>query len=171
MLVQASRAGRTCSGFANRDERKRTRWSQPTQAGCGDVDRKKENQSRRRFVFPSPLLGSRLEEARNGGTEVKLSGTIATTVPATADPERGEWRCPKGHDSSIPPNYPALMFAACGHYRSTVVATWNEFCITCGVRHVPFAIYWRAYSSHSGPTRVHNPKNYCGYCGAKMVCG
>jgi hypothetical protein len=92
------------------------------------------------------------------------SGTIETTVPATAEPELGEWRCPNGHDSSIPPRCPALMFVACGHYATE--ATWNEFCITCGVRDVPLAIYWRAYPMAG---RVQSPKNCCGYCGAKMV--
>lgn len=95
------------------------------------------------------------------------SGTIATPTPATVEPELGKTWCPNRHDSSIPPNYPALIFAACGHY--AVQATWNEFCITCGVQHAPLTIYWRAYSSHHGPTRSHNPKNYCGYCGAKML--
>jgi hypothetical protein len=49
-----------------------------------------------------------------------------------AMPELGEPRCPNGHDSSIPPRCPALMFATCHHY--TTDATWNEYCITCGVR-------------------------------------
>ena len=95
------------------------------------------------------------------------SGTIAAPIPATVEPELGKTWCPNRHDSSIPPNYPALMFAACGHYATQ--AAWNEFCITCGVQHAPLAIYWRAYSSHHGPTRSRNPKNFCGYCGAKMV--
>jgi ribosomal protein S27AE len=43
----------------------------------------------------------------------------------------------------------------------------NEFCITCGVRHVPLAIYWHAY--RVADHRVQGTKNYCGYCGAKMV--
>lgn len=85
-----------------------------------------------------------------------------------AEPELGEWRCPNGHDSSIPPQLPEVMFEACGHYRP-IVATWNEFCITCGKRHAPLAIYWRAHSSHRGTTRANNPKNCCGYCGAKMA--
>jgi hypothetical protein len=99
--------------------------------------------------------------------KVKLSATIETAAPATADPELGEWRCPNGHDSSLPPPLPELSFEACGHYRPTV-ATWNEFCITCGVRHFAFAIYWRSYEGRLR-SRVNNPKNYCGYCGAKMV--
>jgi hypothetical protein len=49
------------------------------------------------------------------------------------DPVLGEWRCPNGHDSSVPPKLPELMFRACGHYATE--ATWNEFCIACGVRH------------------------------------
>ena len=95
------------------------------------------------------------------------SGTIETTVPATAEPEQGEWRCPNGHDSSLPPRLPELIFEACGHYRPTV-ATWNEFCITCGIRHIAFAIYRRGYESRF-VGRANNSKNYCGYCGAKMV--
>ena len=73
-------------------------------------------------------------------------GTIETTIPATAEPELGEWRCPNGHNSALRPRLPEVMFHACGHYRPTVV-TWNEFCITCGVRHAPFSIYWD-YLSH-----------------------
>jgi hypothetical protein len=104
------------------------------------------------------------------------SGTIETTIPATAeptpiDPELGKHRCPNGHDSAAPPDYPAVMFVACGHYSPGIVATWNEFCITCGKRHVPLTIYWRRYSSHGPPTRALNPKHFCGYCGAKMVGG
>jgi hypothetical protein len=98
---------------------------------------------------------------------MELSGTIETAAPATADPELGEWRCPNGHDSSIPTRLPELIFEACRHYRPTA-ATWNEFCITCGVRHEAFRIYWRGHEGRYGG-RVTNPKNYCGYCGAKMV--
>jgi hypothetical protein len=94
------------------------------------------------------------------------SGTIATAVPATTEPELGEPRCPNGHDSAIPPRCPALMFGACGHYNTE--ATWNEFCITCGVRHAPFRIYWRTYRMND---QAVGPKNYCGFCGAKMVSG
>jgi hypothetical protein len=92
------------------------------------------------------------------------SAVIETTVPATAAPELGEWRCPNGHDSAIPPKCPALTFFACGHYATET--TWNEFCITCGVRHKPFRIHWDTYRI-SG--RAQNNKNYCGYCGAKMT--
>jgi hypothetical protein len=38
----------------------------------------------------------------------------------------------------------------------------------CGVRHAPFRIYW--YSFRMDDQAV-GPKNYCGYCGAKMVGG
>ena len=107
-------------------------------------------------------------------TEIRLSphpaaeaGTIGTTVPATTEPEPGELRCPYGHDSAIPPRLPALSFKACGHY-FPVVASWNEFCVNCGARHAPFTIYWRGYEGRFGG-RVNIPKNYCGYCGAKMV--
>lgn len=79
------------------------------------------------------------------------SGTIETRVPATGDPEPGEWRCPNGHDSSLPPRLPALSFKACGHYRPKV-ATWNEFCITCGVRHAALRIYWRGHEGRYGAT-------------------
>jgi hypothetical protein len=51
----------------------------------------------------------------------------------------GEPRCPNGHDSSLPPSYPALIYVAC--HRHGIDATWNEFCITCGVRHEPYMIY------------------------------
>jgi hypothetical protein len=88
-----------------------------------------------------------------------------TTAPFIADPELGELRCPNWHDSAIPPKCPVLMFVACHHYSTD--ATWNEFCITCGVRHAPLAIYWRSYRIED--RRVKNQKNYCGYCGAKMV--
>jgi len=37
------------------------------------------------------------------------SGTIETTISATAEPELGERRCPNGHNSAIPPRCPALM--------------------------------------------------------------
>ena len=93
------------------------------------------------------------------------SGIMEKTISAIADPELGELRCPNGHDSSLPPRLPELMFRACGHYRPTVV-TWNEFCISCGVRHAPFRIYWCSYSMAG---QVQSPKNYCGYCGAKMI--
>ena len=63
-----------------------------------------------------------------------------TTALLIADPELGEPRCPNGHNSAIPPQCPALMFIACHHYNTRV--SWNEFCITCGVRpadrHRPF---------------------------------
>jgi hypothetical protein len=88
--------------------------------------------------------------------------TVATT-PLIADPELGALRCPNGHNSAIPPSCPVLMFAACAHYATE--ATWNEFCIVCGVRHAPFAVYWRTYRMDGQGVR---PKNYCGYCGAKM---
>jgi hypothetical protein len=87
-----------------------------------------------------------------------------TTAPLTADPELGKLRCPNGHHSAIPPRCPALMFVACGQYATEV--TWNEFCIVCGVRHSPFRIYWRSYRM-DGQGVGH--KNYCGYCGAKML--
>ena len=92
------------------------------------------------------------------------AGTIATPIRSTTDPERGELRCPNGHDSAIPPGWPALMFVACYHYSTQ--ATWNEFCITCGVRHAAFKIYWHSYRMDG--QRVLSAKNYCGYCGAKM---
>jgi hypothetical protein len=94
------------------------------------------------------------------------SGTIETTAPLIADPELGDLRCPNGHDSAIPPRCPVLIFVACAHYNTE--ATWNEFCITCGVRHAPLAIYWRSYRMDG---QVQLAKNYCGYCGAKMVNG
>jgi hypothetical protein len=92
------------------------------------------------------------------------SGTIETTIPATTEPKPGELRCSNGHDSATPPRLPELIFKACGHYRPTV-ATWNEYCITCGVRHVAFRIYWRGRCEG----RAQNQKNFCGYCAAKMV--
>jgi hypothetical protein len=95
------------------------------------------------------------------------SGAIETTFPATADPELGELRCPNGHDSSLPPRLPELIFKACGHYRP-IVATWNEFCITCGVRHAAFRIYWPGQEGRCRG-RVHIPKKFCGYCGARMA--
>lgn len=98
-----------------------------------------------------------------GLTAEKIGNHAAAAYEAT-DPELGEWRCPNGHDSSIPPKLPELMFRACSHYATE--ATWNEFCITCGVRHDPLAILWRTYRI-AGP--VQTPKHYCGYCGAKVV--
>jgi hypothetical protein len=89
----------------------------------------------------------------------------AAGAESTADPELGQWRCPNGHDSCLPPPLPELFFTACEHY--TTEATWNEFCIACGVRHEPLAIYWHTFRMADHP--VQNPKNYCGYCGAKMV--
>jgi hypothetical protein len=96
-----------------------------------------------------------------------LTGIIEITVPDTANPELGEPRCPNGHDSTIPPRCPALMFVTCWHYSTQ--ATWNEFCITCGIRHAPFAIYWHTYRMNG--TGVRSRKHFCGYCGAKMVSG
>ena len=89
-----------------------------------------------------------------------------TTAPLIAEPELGEPRCPNGHDSRIPPQCPALMFVACQHYSTEV--SWNEYCITCGVRHASFRIYWHSFRM-DGPVQL--AKNYCGYCGAKMVSG
>jgi hypothetical protein len=100
-------------------------------------------------------------------TTAAEAGTIATAIPATTGPELGEPRCPNGHDSAIPPRCPALMFVTCSHYNTE--ATWNEFCITCGVRHAPFRIYWHAFRMDD--RGVQTAKNYCGYCGAKMVRG
>ena len=94
------------------------------------------------------------------------AGTIPTAIPATTDPELGEPRCPNGHDSGIPPRCPALMFVTCWHYSTQ--ATWNEYCIMCGVRHAPFRIYWHSIRMDG---KVVGPKNYCGYCGAKMISG
>jgi hypothetical protein len=91
--------------------------------------------------------------------------TIEATIPAAAEPELGECRCPNGHNSAIRPTLPELMFHACGHYHPTVI-TWNEFCITCGIRHEPFKVYWDSYR---GDSSRYNRKHYCGYCGAKMV--
>jgi hypothetical protein len=56
------------------------------------------------------------------------------------------------------------MFVACHHYNTQ--ATWNEYCIKCGVRHEPFRIYWHSFRMDD---KAVGPKNYCGYCGAKMV--
>ena len=94
------------------------------------------------------------------------AGTIATAIPAATEPELGEPRCPNGHDSAIPPRCPTLMFVTCWHY--TTQATWNEYCVTCGVRQAPFRIYWYSYRMDD---KAVGPKNYCGYCGAKMVDG
>jgi hypothetical protein len=84
-----------------------------------------------------------------------------------AMPELGEPRCPNGHDSAIPPRCPALMFVACHHYSTEV--SWNQYCITCGVRHAPFRIYW--YSYRMDDQGVQQPKHYCGYCRARMISG
>lgn len=73
------------------------------------------------------------------------STVVETPFPATADPVLYEWRCPNGHDSSIPTRCPALTYFACGHYATET--TWNEFCITCGVRHEPFRIFWTLTAS------------------------
>ena len=89
------------------------------------------------------------------------SGAIATAAPATTEPEPDEPRCPNGHDSAIPPRCPALMFVACHHY--SIDATWNEF---CGARREPYMIY---RDFHCMDDKAVGPKNYCGYCGAKMV--
>jgi hypothetical protein len=99
----------------------------------------------------------------DGLTAEKIANHAAAAYEVT-DPELEEWRCPNGHDSSIPPKLPELMFLACGHYPTPT--SWNEFCITCGVRHEPFRIQWRSYRI-AGPVR--NPKHYCGYCGAKRI--
>lgn len=99
-----------------------------------------------------------------GLTAEKIS-KHAAEANGIVDPELGEWRCPNGHNSAIRPRLPELMFHACSHYHPTVI-TWNEFCITCGVRHEPFKVYWDSYRRNSP---MHNPKHYCGYCGAKMV--
>src|ERR1017187_6185080 len=98
------------------------------------------------------------------GVTAEKIGNHAAAECETNDPKLGEGQCPNGHDSSIPPKLPELMFRACGHYATE--ATWNEFCITCGVRHKPLAILWHAYRIAG---RVQNSKNYCGYCGARMV--
>src|ERR1035438_8556409 len=90
--------------------------------------------------FQWSTLDANLLLSANSAHEVprgvsEQAGTIATAIPATTDPELGELRCPNGYDSSIPPRCPALMFVACRDYSTE--ATWNEFCITCGVRHAP----------------------------------
>lgn len=95
------------------------------------------------------------------------SGTIETTAPLIAELEQGELRCPNGHDSAIPPRCPALMFVACRDYSTE--ATWNEFCIKCGVRHAPLAIYWHSYRMDD--RGVRRAKKFCGFCGARMVTG
>ena len=91
--------------------------------------------------------------------------TISTPIPANTEPEIREPRCPNGHNSTIPPRCPALMFVACLHYNTQ--ATWNEFCITCGVRHVPFRIYWHSFLMDDLGVRA--VKNYCGFCGTTMA--
>jgi hypothetical protein len=90
--------------------------------------------------------------------------STATTAPLIADPELGELLCPNGHHSAISPKCPALMFVACRHYSTE--ATWNEFCIVCGVHHVPLAIYWRSYRMDGKGVGL---KRHCGFCGAKMA--
>jgi hypothetical protein len=97
------------------------------------------------------------EQGEKAREEQVKSGTIATPIPSTTDPELGEPRCPNGHDSAIPPRCPALMFVPCHHYSTE--ATWNEFCIACGVRHAPFRIYWRSYCMDG--QGVRSAKNYC----------
>jgi hypothetical protein len=92
------------------------------------------------------------------------SGATETTILATTDPELGELRCPNGHDSSLAPRHPALIFVPCHYYG--VDATWNEYCITCGIHHEPYMIYRH---SHRMDGQAHRPKNYCGYCGARMI--
>ena len=98
-----------------------------------------------------------------GLTPEEISNHAAAAYEVN-DPELGEWRCPNGHDSSIPPILPELMFRACTHYATE--ATWNEWCIACGVRHDALAILWRTYRFAG---RGQSPKNFCGYCGARMV--
>jgi hypothetical protein len=100
----------------------------------------------------------------DGLTAEKIANHAAA-AEATADPELDKWRCPNGHHSSSPPRLPELIFTACEHYATE--ATWNEFCIVCGVRHAPLAIYWRAY--RLADHQVQHRKNNCGYCGSKMV--
>jgi hypothetical protein len=92
------------------------------------------------------------------------AGTILTEIPETTELELAEPRCPKGHNSAIPPRCPTLMFLACHHYNTQ--ATWNEFCITCGIRHAPFRIYWYSFRIDKQGVCA---KNSCGFCGAKMV--
>ena len=98
------------------------------------------------------------------GLTAEKIGNHAAAAYEDNDPELGEWRCPNGHESSLPPKLPELMYWACGHYATEV--TWNEFCISCGARHEAFRIYWHTYRMAG---RVQNSKNYCGYCGARMV--
>ena len=50
------------------------------------------------------------------------------------------------------------MFATCHHYSTE--ATWNEYCITCGVRHAPFRIYWYSFRMDDKGVPA---KDYCGY--------
>jgi hypothetical protein len=95
------------------------------------------------------------------------AGRIATAIPAATDSELGELRCPNGHDSAIPPRCPTLMFVTCWHYSTQ--ATWNEYCITCGVCHAPLAIYWHSYRMDD--RGVRRAKRFCGLCGARMVTG
>jgi hypothetical protein len=57
------------------------------------------------------------------------------------------------------------MFEACHH--NNTQATWNEYCITCGVRHVAFGLYWRSF--RMGDLGVRTVKNYCAFCGEKML--
>jgi len=131
-------------------ERKAPRWN-ASQAGCGDERRKgKLSMTQDLHLLPAEHVG-----------------TISSVIPAATDPKAGESRCPNAHNSAIPPRCPALMFAPCSHYSTE--ASWNEYCITCGVRHAPFRIYW--YSSRMDSKKVHIAKNYCGFCGAKMVSG
>ena len=110
------------------------------------------------------------DSCRRGGWEQEeskvKSGAIETTVPETAEPELGEPRCPNGHDSATPPRSPSLIFVTCPHYSGE--ATWHEYCVSCGIRHEPFMIYRDFYRMGD---QVQPPKNYCGYCGAKMVSG
>jgi hypothetical protein len=99
----------------------------------------------------------------DGLTAEKVSNhAVGAYEAADPEPELGEWRCPNGHDSSLPPKMPELMFRACGHYATEI--TWNEWCITCGVRHSPFRIYWHAYRIAG---RVQNSKKFCGFAGPR----
>jgi hypothetical protein len=50
------------------------------------------------------------------GGGMESGAMIEATLPATAEPELGERRCPDGHDSSIP-QLPEVMFESCGHYQ------------------------------------------------------
>jgi hypothetical protein len=83
------------------------------------------------------------------------SGAIETTVAETTEPVLGEPRCPNGHNSAIPPRCPALMFVTCWHYSTE--ATWNEYCITCGVHHAPFKVYWHFYRMDDQSSRPKEP--------------